>query len=75
MTCSVQVDVNKSSLISVEMIQSDDVINSQITFRDIIFRPKVGQIGPKWDKSGIFLIRFQYILARLAPDLSYYEPI
>ena len=25
------------------------------------FASKVGQIGPKWDKSGTFHIRFQYI--------------
>ena len=27
---------------------------------------KLGQIGPKWDKSGTFYNQFQYILARLA---------
>ena len=26
--------------------------------------PKVGEIGHKWDKTGLFQIRFQYILAR-----------
>ena len=25
-------------------------------------RPKVGQTAPKWDKSGIFHIKYQYIL-------------
>ena len=28
------------------------------------FGPKVGQIGPKWDKSGKFSDQIQYILAR-----------
>ena len=30
------------------------------------FGPKVGQIGPKWDKSGKFSDQIQYILARCA---------
>ena len=29
------------------------------------FGPKVGQIGPKWDKSGKFSYQIQYILANL----------
>ena len=32
--------------------------------RDVRFQPKMGQIDPKWDKSRIFQIRFQYILAQ-----------
>ena len=31
-----------------------------------IFGPKVGQIGPKWDKSGKFSDQIQYILAHRA---------
>ena len=30
------------------------------------FGPKVGQIGPKWDKSGKFSDQIQYMLARCA---------
>ena len=30
------------------------------------FGPKVGQIGPKWDKSGKFSDQIQYILAHRA---------
>ena len=30
------------------------------------FGPKVGQFGPKWDKSGKFSDQIQYILARCA---------
>ena len=29
------------------------------TSKDVRFHPKVGQIGPKWDKSGTFQIKFQ----------------
>ena len=35
---------------------------SRLTGRDTSVGPKLGQIGPKWDKSGIFQIRFQFIL-------------
>ena len=31
---------------------------------DCKFRIQMGQIGPKWDKSGTFKDQFQYILAR-----------
>ena len=33
---------------------------------DTRFGPKVGQIGPKWDKSGKFSDQIQYILAHRA---------
>ena len=55
------------------------------TVRDARFGPKVGQIGPKWDKSGAFKIRFQCIWrsrakcteiwSEKAPDLSHLGPI
>ena len=46
--------------------------------RDERFGPKEGQISPKWEKSGIFQIRFQYICAHWSGkilDLSHLWPI
>ena len=47
----------------------------RIHARDIRIRPKVGQIGPKFDKSGTFsdLIEPKYteICSEKVPDLSY----
>ena len=40
-------------------IPSNVVISFITCNRDVRFGPKVVQIGPKWDKSGTFQIRFE----------------
>ena len=48
--------------ISTDICHSRDVTGSTVTR----IGPKVGQIGPKWDKSGKFSDQIQYILAHRA---------
>ena len=45
--------------------KKDDVWRDELN-SIVKFTSKLGQIGPKWDKSGSFYDQFQYILARRA---------